>query len=43
MPSIAEDEGPPVDIIILDLVKLSTAFVQTSSTSTKITTKKEKP
>ena len=37
MTTIVEGEGSPVDINMLDLVAMSEAFAQTSSTSTKTT------
>ena len=42
MTAIAEGEGTPVDINLLDLVDMSKAFAQTSSVDTKKTAKPEK-
>ena len=42
MTAIAEVEGTPVDINLLDLVDMSKAFAQTSSVDTNKTAKPEK-
>ena len=42
MTAIAEGQGTPVDINLLDLVDMSKAFAQTSSVDTKKTAKPEK-